>query len=205
MHTGIPLFSFFFFVTRFGCFWRVFICVCVRPVKHNPQMHHKSLPLVVFHSKKLEMMIPYLCLCAIVERAATQRNLWKAICLLAFVWSNPDRHRRKGSVFRAFVCPHISGRDSCDYSMGPWTLFVVLGWAIPSVVSWKQVSSVIVTLRLEKFWTPWPHTQQCLTVKNRSQLRELILKIQPEKNLFTTPSYAADFSRFFIIIIVFLN
>jgi len=34
------------------------------------------------------------------------------------VWSNPDRARRKGEVFRAFVCPHISGRDSCVYSMG---------------------------------------------------------------------------------------
>lgn len=36
------------------------IFVCVRPVKHIPQMDHKSLPLVFFHSIKLEMMIPCL-------------------------------------------------------------------------------------------------------------------------------------------------
>ena len=54
----------------------------------------------------------------IVEWSATQRNLWQAICLLGFVWSNPDRHRRKGLDFRAFVCPHISGQASCAYSIG---------------------------------------------------------------------------------------
>lgn len=59
-----------------------------------------------------------LCLCFIVVWSATQRNLWKAIWLLAFVWSNPDRPRRKALDFRAFVCPHISGQGSCVYSVG---------------------------------------------------------------------------------------
>lgn len=56
--------------------------------------------------------------CVIVEWSATQRNLWKAICLLAFVWSHSGRPRRKGRLFRAFVCPHISGQSSCFHSAG---------------------------------------------------------------------------------------
>lgn len=126
MYTNIPLFS-----VLCNNFWRLLEVLHILSVSGLLSISHKciigSLPLFFFHSKKLEMMIPclsmpvwYLCLCrlcVIVERSASQRNLWKAICLLAFVWSNPDRHRRKGSVFRAFVCPHISGRDSCVYSM----------------------------------------------------------------------------------------
>lgn len=67
------------------------------------------------------MVLHYGCwlwLCVIAEWSGTQRNLWKAIWLLAFVWSNPDRPRRKAYVFRAFVCPHITGQSSCVYSMG---------------------------------------------------------------------------------------
>lgn len=132
------------------------------PVNRQPWLHWR-FPVLRNHSARtskkmlrkhcqkfalsLHMLVGLHCccrlwLCVIVEWSATQRNLWKAICLLAFVWSAPDCPRRKAQ-FSGHLFVHISV-DRAAVSI-QWGLLChrhlsqILEGIIPRPMSWKLV------------------------------------------------------------------